>query len=270
MEPLTVGITTSRQGSAQIGAVVSHDGGQIFYDLGIVLSSADPMDCNAKNGFFGSGHGDFSVIADRERKYFYFLFTSYGGPIDGQGVAVARMAFSDRGSPVGSVWKYFNGGWSEAGLEGRLTPVFRAQTQWQRADADSFWGPAIHWNTELEAYVILLNHACCSPNWPQEGIYAAFATDLSAPSYWEPPRRLAVDAREYYPQVIGLGPGETDSVVGAIGRLYIHGTSEWELVFRKVDDSINPDPRPEPDDPDADIRLRETPARSTAPSGRRR
>src|SRR5687768_10502854 len=35
-----------------IGAVVSQDGGHSFEDLGIVLRSGDPVDCNAKNGFF--------------------------------------------------------------------------------------------------------------------------------------------------------------------------------------------------------------------------
>jgi hypothetical protein len=63
----------------RIGAVVSHNNGRTFHDLGIVLESGDPMDCAAANGFFAGGHGDFSVILDRERKYFYFLFGNYGG-----------------------------------------------------------------------------------------------------------------------------------------------------------------------------------------------
>jgi hypothetical protein len=239
----------------KIGSAVSYDGGNVFYDLGFILTSKDPIDCGAKNGFFGSGHGDFSVILDREKKYFYFLFTSYGGPVEGQGISVARMAYEDRAEPAGTVWKYYEGEWNEPGLEGNLTPVFPAQTAWQNADADSFWGPAIHWNTHLETFVILLNHACCEPEWPQEGIYASFADDLSRPEYWRWPQRIAVPAREYYPQVIGLAPGETDSELGNIARLYIHGTSLWEVVFRKVDDTISPDPPPdEPESPDSFIR----------------
>jgi hypothetical protein len=35
--------------SPEIGALVSHDGGLSFQDLGIVLSSGDPPDCAAQN-----------------------------------------------------------------------------------------------------------------------------------------------------------------------------------------------------------------------------
>lgn len=62
----------------QIGALVSYDGGKSFADLGIILSSGDPIDCSAQNAFFAGGHGDFSVILDREQRHFYFLFGNYG------------------------------------------------------------------------------------------------------------------------------------------------------------------------------------------------
>lgn len=80
----------------EIGAVISYDGGNSFIDLGIVLSSGDPLDCSARNGFFASGHGDFSVIVDRKSEYFYFLFSSYGGENSSQGVAIARLPFYSR------------------------------------------------------------------------------------------------------------------------------------------------------------------------------
>ena len=222
----------------RIGAAVSYDGGSTFYDLGLVLTSPDPADCSAKNGFFAGGHGDFSVIPDRERAYFYFLFTNYGGDVIGQGIATARMAFEDRKMPSGAVWKYFAGAWAEPGLGGRVTPVFRAETSWQRADTDSFWGPAVHFNTSLESYVVLLNRACCKPGWPQEGIYASLNPDPGNPAGWSEPVRILRDigwGPGYYPQVIGLGPGETDTEVGEGARLYVHGRSKWELVFTKGD-----------------------------------
>jgi hypothetical protein len=85
----------------KVGAAISRDGGITVQDLGIVLESGDAVDCAAKNGFFAGGHGDASVILDRENKYFYLFFTNYGGPVWEQGVAVVRIAFEDRHQPVG-------------------------------------------------------------------------------------------------------------------------------------------------------------------------
>ncbi|MBI4874026.1 MAG: hypothetical protein HY822_05265 [Acidobacteria bacterium] len=220
----------------RIGAAVSYDGGERFYDLGLVLTSGDPADCNSQNGFFAGGHGDLSVIPDREQKYFYFLFTNYGGAASSQGVVMARMAIEDRKTPVGAAWKYYQGEWMEPGLGGRVTPIFPAAASWQRSDTNSFWGPAVHWNTVLESYVVLLNHACCSPNWPQDGIYVTFNGDLSDVAGWTAPVRILNNigwAPGYYPQVLGLGPGETDTLAGESARLYVHGRSKWELHFVK-------------------------------------
>ena len=240
----------------RIGAVVSYDGGRTFYDKGIILASGDPVDCSAKNGFFAGGHGDFSVIVDRERTYFYFLFGNYGGDVGGQGVAVARLAFEDRDNPVGAVRKYFDGAWDEPGLGGRVTPVFPAAVSWQRADTNSFWGPSVHWNTHLGIYVVLLNHACCMPNWPQEGIYVSFNADLSNPGGWTTPEVLLRDigyAPGYYPQVLGTGPEDTDTVVGETARLYVQGLSKWQITFHKAE-AVEPVPEEpaEPQEPGPD------------------
>ena len=196
--------------------MVSSDGGKNFRDLGIVLESGDPVNCSAENGFFGGGHGDFSVILDRERKHFYFLFGNYGGPWWNQGVAMARMAFEDRAQPQGAVFKYANGAWSEPGIGGAVTPILPPRVGWNFADTDAFWGPAIHWNTAIERYVVLLNRSCCEKGWPQEGIYVMFGSDLSNPATWTYPQKI-LDKSEigagagFYPQVFGTGEGETDS-----------------------------------------------------------
>ncbi len=235
----------------RIGAVVSYDHGISFHDLGIVLQTGDAPDCSAKNGFFAGGHGDFSVILDRDKEYFYFLFDNYGGDLPGQGVAIARMAFADLEDPAGAVWKYCNGEWAEPGLGGRVTPIFRAAVAWQQSDTNSFWGPSIHWNTYLESYVVLMSHACCKPNWPQEGIYVTFNPDLSHPGEWTPPVKMlgkvTYDAG-YYPQVLGVGEGETDTVAGRQPRLYVHGRSYWEIEFSK-EPFPNPDSSPDPTEP---------------------
>lgn len=221
-----------------IGALVSTDDGRTFTDLGIVLSSGDPVDCSARNGFFAGGHGDFSVIPDREHGYIYFLFTNYGGDLSSQGVAMARMAFADRREPAGNVWKYWEGEWVEPGLGGRVTPVIPAAVPWQQANTDSMWGPSVHWNTHLQSYVMLLNHACCAPKWPQEGIYISFNAELADPARWTPPAQLLSGkaigfAPGYYPQVLGLGPEDTDTLASQVARLYIQGVSSWEIVFSR-------------------------------------
>jgi hypothetical protein len=215
----------------RIGALVSHDGGQTFQDLGIVLESGDPVDCSAANGFFAGGHGDFSVILDQKSEFFYFLFGNYGGDLGGQGVAVARMDFNDRQNPAGKVRKYYAGGWTEPGLGGHVTPVFPAVVGWQFPKTDSFWGPSVHWNTYLERYVVLMNRSCCRPMWPQEGIYVSFNLDLADPGGWSRPERIMAKPPDYYPQVLGLEAGGTDTVAGEVARFYIHGRSSWEIVF---------------------------------------
>ncbi|HUQ95357.1 MAG TPA: hypothetical protein VM120_27005 [Bryobacteraceae bacterium] len=236
-----------------VGAAVSYDGGATVHDLGIVLESGDRIDCGAKNGFFAGGHGDASVVLDRERKYFYLFFTNYGGPLWEQGVAVARMAFEDRFQPAGAVHKYYADKWMEPGIGGHVEPIFPAVREWQREDTDSYWGPSIHWNTHMEQFVILLNHACCAPGWPQEGIYVTWNADLSQPSGWRAPERLLAKLQighspGYYPQVLGLEEGQTDSIAGAVARLYVHGRSAWEIVFSKVPPLPRTPPEPCPED----------------------
>ena len=76
----------------EIGAAVSFDGGKTLEDLGIVLKSGELMNCQARNGYFGGGHGDFTVVPDRANGYFYFIFSNYSGALSEQGVVVARMA----------------------------------------------------------------------------------------------------------------------------------------------------------------------------------
>jgi hypothetical protein len=233
----------------RIGALVSVDGGVTFADLGLVLTSGDRPNCSAQNGFFAGGHGDFSVVLDRDRQYFYFLFTNYGGSASHQGIAIARMAFADRAQPVGAVRKYFLGEWSEPGVGGMVTPIFPATTAWDRSETDSFWGAAVHWNTALESYVVVMNRSCCKANWPQEGIYITFNPDLAQPQRFTNPEKLLTAAEigfapGYYPQVFGLGEGETDSLAGSDARLFVKGTSKWRLIFNADQESETPPTEP--------------------------
>jgi len=220
----------------KIGAVLSFDGGNTIEDLGIVLESGDEPDCSSQNGFFAGGHGDFSVVFDAKSQYFYFFFTNYIGPDESQGIVVARLAYLDRYSPAGAVQKYYNGEWLEPGIGGRMTAIFPAATNWQSAETDSFWGPSVHWNKTLRQYVMLLNHACCDVGWIQEGIYMSFGSDITNPASWSYPAKMLeggdIPKRPaFYPQILGLGEKETDSLAGSKARLYVQGQSDWELEF---------------------------------------
>jgi hypothetical protein len=214
----------------EIGALVSFNGGRSFFDLGTILSDGYQPDCGTSNGYFAGGHGDFSVIVDRENRYFYFLFGNYGGPAKSQGVAIARLPFEFRADPVGRVEKYFEGAWNEPGIGGNVTPVFRARAPWNVPETDSFWGPAIHFNRALGQYVVLLSRSCCEPYWPQVGVYAAFTSDLSRPESWTEPVKILEDV-SWYPQIIGLDADGTDTEAGADARLFIFGISDWFIRF---------------------------------------
>ena len=231
----------------KIGAVISFDGGRTIRDLGIVLESGDEPDDGAQNGAFTGGHGDFSVILDREEKYFYFFFTNYGGPAESQGVAVARMAFEDRHDPVGKVYKYHEGEWVQPGVGGRVTPVFPAARAWNHKDPDSFWGPALHWNTHLNSFVMLLNRTQGEPGWSQEGMYVTFAKDLSRPDTWKIPRQFLAGSEldgggAYYPQVMGLEAGGSETLAGKTARFYVSGASKWEIDFISGNEEQPPNP----------------------------
>jgi hypothetical protein len=232
---------TQRPAMPRIGAALSYDGGRTFWDLGVILSSGDPVDCTSRNGYFAGGHGDFTVVLDQEQKYFYFLFTNYAGPVETQGVVTARMAYEDRFHPRNAVWKYHAGQWNQPGVGGPTTPILPAAVSWQRRRTDSFWGPSVHWNRHLRSYVMLMNRSCCDTGWPQEGIYTSFTTDLSNPGSWTAPEKL-MDGVFWYPQVLGIGPNQTDSVAGRRARLYVFGESNWELIFHRTDEETQAAP----------------------------
>ena len=225
----------------RIGAVHSVDNGMTWEDLGIILEARlDGLHPDTKNNYFTGGHGDFSVIPDRKSKYVYFFFSTYSGETTEQGVAVARMRFDDLDSPKDKVFKWHNGQWKEAGLGGRVSPVFPVRKDWHGTEVDAFWGPSIHWNTYLKQYVILMNRAV-DPVWKQEGIYITFNPDLAHPENWSEPSRLdlMLDGpihMQFYPQVFGTDSKarETDKLAGKTARLFVAGHSKWEIQFHRA------------------------------------
>lgn len=218
-----------------IGAVISRDNGLTWDDLGIIISGGPgTLNYETLNYFFAGGNGDFSVILDRQGEYFYFLMGTYYKDVQQQGIALARMRFDDRSNPLGKVMKWHAGNWRSAGLEGPVTPILPAVSDWNGPAPDTFWGPSVHWNTAVNQYVILLNRAV-GTRWEKEGLYVCLTPDISDPLSWSEPLRM-MDAPGWYPQVVGLDPvkQETDREAGQLSRLYVHGWSRHTLKFSLV------------------------------------
>lgn len=222
----------------RIGALVSLDEGKTWQDLGIVLQAGDAaLNCATQNYYFAGGEGDFTVVLDQTGQYFYFLFGAYHDSLDEQGICVARLAYADRNDPAGKVWKWYKGNWREPGLNGRVSPIFPALVNWHRRDANALWGPAVHYNTYLDSYVMLLNHAI-NGEWAQEGVYVSFNKYPGNPFGWSTPLRLPFEpAGRAYPEVVGVRKGETDKVLGQTGRLFLLGESNWELIFLRPNEA---------------------------------
>ncbi len=223
-----------RMTAPRIGAAVSADNGLTWKDLGFVLEAPpDSLQCDSVNEYFVGGNGDFSVILDRKGEYFYFLFDTYHRDPSEQGVSIARMRFADRGDPTGKVWKWHRGQWTEPGVGGHVTPIFKAAKDWHAADANTFWGPSVHWNTYLNQFVILMNHAK-DAKWTQDGIYLTFNPDVADPNGWSRPQQIRTRA-PFYPQVVGTDKSrrETDKLAGRVARFFLSNKSRWEIVFFK-------------------------------------
>ena len=48
--------------------------------------------------------------------------------------------------------------------------------------------------------------------------------------HWTDPSKI-LDANDWYPQVVGMGPNETDSLAGKDARLYVGGISDFIIQF---------------------------------------
>ena len=233
--PLETGRTAPR-----IGQMVSTDNGLNWRDLGIIIE-APPQSNNLKsaNKYFVGGNGDFTVIPDNKKKFLYFFISTYHKDKAEQGLAIARMRYEHRDAPLGKVFKWHRGKWNQPGLGGHVTPIFSAFVDWHLSDADAFWGPSIHYNTHLKAWVMLLNRAI-DKNWAQEGIYISFNRKIGDPAGWSKPVKI-LDANElekskWYPQVMGTDAAkhETHELAGKNARLFVAGLSKWQITFLKL------------------------------------
>lgn len=236
---------------ARIGAAKSTDRGRNWEDLGIVLqATSDTIACDSPNRYVIGGVGDVSVMLDADAKYLYLFYSQYQKQQAAQGVAVARLLWADRDRPAGRVSIWRSGTWERnagqrefVAVPGMMrrkiewsypaaTPLVAATQAWHDADGkvDAFWGPAVHWNTALGSYVMLLNRAK-DESYTQEGIYVSFAAGLDNPALWSAPQKL-LNGGKWYPQVVGSSPGVgTDKLAGASARFFMSGRSDWTINF---------------------------------------
>ena len=237
----------------RIGAAKSHDHGRTWEDIGIIIQARrQTTACASTNQYVIGGVGDLSVMLDADKAYLYLFYSQYPEDTASQGVAVARLQWADRDRPWGKVEIWRDGIWDpEAGrrqlgeaLPGAMrrlewtysaaTPLIAPALPWHDGDdrVDAFWGPAVHWNTALEQYVMLLNRAR-DENYSQEGIYVSFAPRLDDPALWSTPQKILNGGR-WYPEVIGSTPGVgTDKIAGASARFFMGGKSEWMINFTR-------------------------------------
>jgi len=102
--------------------------------------------------------------------------------------------------------------------------------------------------------VMLLNHTQNgSGNIVQEGIYVSFNERLDEPDGWSRPVCL-IEGGVWYPEVVGAGPDEGDTLAGKGARFFMSGFSAWDIRFSRAD-AAAPPPKPLVVDLDEWVRL---------------
>jgi hypothetical protein len=213
-----------------IARATSADGGFTWQYRGEVLRApSHRIDCSWKNGFFAGGYGDLCVVPDRSAGMPYLFFTSYDTDESAQGIAVARMSATAEPGSDGIEW-WGHDGWRPLG-DGSPKPLWPMSRGWRHADPDGFWGPAVHYNWALDAFVMLLNRtAGGDADLVQEGVYASVNRTLDDPEGWSRPLQI-VRGGGWYPQAVGLEDGCGDTEAGAVARLFMAGFSAWTMEF---------------------------------------
>ncbi len=240
----------------QIGATVSDDDGATWQDLGLVLTPREgTVTCETDHPMTNGGIGDFSVILDNNEnpddRYLYFLFSSYGGDLDEQGVSFARMRWMDREHPLdrftgqSAAFKWDGQDWTAPGIGGRSVAIFHdsAQVDWNNTANNGFWGPSVHWNIDLQRFIVLMNRSR-GGNYETSGIYMTYTTTLDNPASWAEPKVVIAAEQGWYPQVVGDPSVQgTDKLSGRRARYFNQGRSRFYIDFFETP----------PDSPSTDI-----------------
>lgn len=216
-----------------IGALRSDDEGRTWRLLGDLLRRPlAEAECGWENGFLAGGYGDFCVVPDRAGQWFYLHYSSYVADEAAQGISVVRYPMSECEQPSRlQAWR--DGRWQPVDPRHEATPIFGVGRGWRHRDPAAFWGPALHFNRDLGIYVMLLNRTeNGNADIVQRGVHVSFNRDLADPTGWSSPVQIVEDG-SWYPQAIGLGAEDGDTVAGAEARFFMSGFSAWTMRFRR-------------------------------------
>jgi hypothetical protein len=228
----------------QIGAAVSEDDGATWEDLGLILTPRDgTVSCDTDHPVTDGGIGDFSVIldhnTDESNHYVYFIFSSYGGSLEEQGISFARMLWADRDQPLDPVsgdsaaLKWDGSAWEAPGIAGPSIAIFHddLQVSWTSANNNGYWGPSVHWNSDLNKFIVVMSRSI-GGNYTTGGIYMTYTTSLDNPASWTMPKLIISQNQGWYPQVIGDPSIKgTDKLSGSQARYFDQGKSNLLIVF---------------------------------------
>jgi hypothetical protein len=243
----------------QIGAAISEDNGETWDVQGVILSPRDgSVTCDTDHPVTNGGIGDFSVILDHNpdpaSHYVYFIFSSYGGDLDEQGISFARMLWIDRNQPFdrfsgqSQATKWDGASWNAPGIGGRSVAIFHDsdQVSWTSEQNNGYWGPSVHWNADLQKFIVLMDRSN-GGNYETQGVYMTYTTNLDDPGSWAQPKLIIADNQGWYPQVIGAPAVEgTDKNAGtrttSHTRYFNQAQSDFYIDFNEVP-AAAPDPQ---------------------------
>lgn len=232
----------------QIGAAISEDEGLSWDDLGTILTPREgTVTCDTDHPVTNGGIGDFSVILDHNpdplNHYLYFMFSSYGGDLDEQGISFARMLWIDRDRPLdrfsgeSRAVKWDGASWNASGIGGRSAAIFHdsLQVSWTSLYNNGYWGPSVHWNGDVQRFVVLMARSE-GGNYGTEGVYMSYTRVLDDPLSWAQPKLIIVEDQGWYPQVIGAAAVMgTDKIAGTGNgertRYFNQGQSTFFITF---------------------------------------
>ena len=207
---------------ATIGYAISTDGGRTFSKQGPVLTSPTARDPNV---CLGQGTSEPKVIEVGDYLYMFFDFDQYPNHPNTPasqlgGISVARASKSNPG-----VWtKYYNGNFSEPGINGQITPVIR-----KGGSNGNLWLGSTIANAYIGKYVMI--H---SDHNSQNALFIRTSVDLinwSSPQLLIPP---PANWRYWYPTILG----RDDNAMGQNGWLYFArfrspNNFETSLLYRR-------------------------------------